>query len=126
MFLDPRNKEQRIWGIICICISGYYRVNYDEKNWALIIGQLLEDPRPISVVNRAQLIDDAFNLARVGRLSYSTALDLTSFLQTEVDYVPWKAMETALRFFDAMLSRTPAYGDFQVFNYSYIAVVYIS
>lgn len=91
----------------------------------MIIGQLLEDPRPISVVNRAQLIDDAFNLARVGRLSYSIALDLTSYLQTEVDYVPWKAMETNFRFFDTMLSRTRAYGDFQVIKFFLHFIVYI-
>ena len=57
---------------------------------------------------------DAFNLARAGRLNYSIALSLTGYMRNEVDYIPWKSMETALRFFDTMLSRTRAYGDFRV------------
>ena len=71
--------------------TGYYRVNYDEKNWKLIIKQLNEDHMKIDVINRAQIIDDAINLARSGLLSYEIALGVTSYLSKEVEYIPWAA-----------------------------------
>lgn len=51
--------------------TGYYRVNYDQQNWDLITDQLLKDHTAISPINRAQIINDAMNLARAGKL-YST------------------------------------------------------
>ena len=50
---------------------GYYRVNYDERNWELIIAQLKRDPTSIHVTKRVQILDDAFNLARAGLLNYT-------------------------------------------------------
>ena len=43
---------------------------------------------------------DAFNLARAGRLNYSIALSLTGYMRNEVDYIPWKSMETYSHFDD--------------------------
>ncbi len=101
--------------IIIFCLSsGYYRVNYDQHNWHLIIQQLTEDPREISVINRAQLIDDAFNLARTGLLDYSITLNLTHYLQREVEYIPWRSAAAGIKFLDSMLCRTEIYGIFQV------------
>ena len=96
---------------------GYYRVNYDEKNWKLIIKQLNEDHTKIHVINRAQIIDDALNLARVGQLKYELALEVTSYLNSETEYIPWAAALTGLRYLEEMLKRTPAYGDFKVSTY---------
>ena len=48
--------------------TGYYRVNYHESNWDLLIQQLRSDVESIHETNRAQLVDDAMNLARSGRL----------------------------------------------------------
>ncbi len=39
-------------------------MNYDRKNWDLIVDQLNSDHEEIHVLNRAQIIDDAFNLVR--------------------------------------------------------------
>ena len=36
-------------------ITGYYRVNYDEENWKMIIKALNEDHTKIHVINRAQV-----------------------------------------------------------------------
>jgi flagellar biosynthesis regulator FlaF len=44
--------------------SGFYRVNYDDKNWILLIDQLRQNHKAIEKTARAQLIDDSFNLGR--------------------------------------------------------------
>ena len=44
--------------------SGFYRVNYDDKNWILLIDQLRQNHTAIEKTARAQLIDDSFNLGR--------------------------------------------------------------
>lgn len=52
------------WILFNIDLSGLYKVKYDEKNWNLLIEQLAgPDYVKISSTNRAQLIDDALDLA---------------------------------------------------------------
>ena len=104
------------WLIVNLQVTGYYRVNYDKKNWQLIINQLM-DPRQfhkIAQSNRAQLIDDAMNLARAEILDYTIALDVTKYLNHETDYVPWKAAVNNLQYIDSMLIRTPDYDKMKV------------
>ena len=55
---------------------GYYRVNYPADDWSTLSEVLLENPEAISVSDRANLINDAFNLAKGGRLPFSTALQV--------------------------------------------------
>ncbi|RXM91483.1 Aminopeptidase N [Acipenser ruthenus] len=52
------------WVLANINCTGYYRVNYDTENWNRLLQQLQDNFTEIPVINRAQLIDDAFNLAR--------------------------------------------------------------
>jgi aminopeptidase N len=97
--------------------SGYYRVNYDTRNWRLLATHLLNSSSQnmFSPTTRAQLIDDALNLARAGTLGYDVALNMTRYLaDRESHYVPWKATFENMRFLNTMLRQTPAYGLFQV------------
>lgn len=64
-------------------------MNYDDENWRFLIKTLRETPTEINVLNRAQLIDDSFNLARAGKLHYSVPLRLSSYLKIEDDVLPW-------------------------------------
>ncbi|KAF0028789.1 hypothetical protein F2P81_017894 [Scophthalmus maximus] len=57
--------DDSTWLLGNINQTGYFRVNYDLQNWKLLIQQLHTSPQIISVGNRAGLIDDAFNLARI-------------------------------------------------------------
>ncbi len=59
--------------------NGYYRVNYDQENWEALTDLLLaeeeeeeeeEEEAAVEATARAQLYDDAFNLARAGIISY--------------------------------------------------------
>jgi aminopeptidase N len=97
-------------------LAGYYRVNYDAANWNLIINELLTNHDNIPPLNRAQLLDDALNLARAGKLPYSIALTLTTYLQRDNDYLPWAAALNALSFLDRRLTNNEGYDDFKVWS----------
>ena len=99
--------------IINVKETGFYRVNYDQHNWKLIEEALKSNHTSIHQTNRAQILNDAFSLARAGRLNYSTALSLTNYLQKEEDYVPWQAALHSLDYLDQMLGRTGVYGDYK-------------
>ncbi|XP_064106708.1 aminopeptidase N-like [Macrobrachium nipponense] len=98
------------WVIFNLQQIGYYRVNYDENNWYLLIQQLQTDHEVIHLINRAQIIDDALDLARAGHLSYNTALSVNSYLSKETEYVPWTAALTNMDYLESMFTRTGGYG----------------
>lgn len=97
------------WVLFNVQETGFYRVNYDHTNWRLLISSFHQLPD----VTRAQLLDDALNLALSGRLTYTIALNVTAQLITDVEYLPWSAALTALERLDTMLAVTPAYGNFK-------------
>jgi hypothetical protein len=100
----------------CISFTGFYRVNYDLRNWRLLTEYLMDREHftQIGVINRAQLLDDALNLARAGLLDYATALDVTRYLANELEYIPWKAALNALGYIDSMLVKTGNFDKFKV------------
>ncbi|XP_054718668.1 aminopeptidase Ey-like [Uloborus diversus] len=89
---------------------GYYRVNYDEHNWQLLVQQFLDDHEKIHTINRAQIIDDSLDLARAGLLNYHLALNITLYLKKENNYLPWKAAMHGFSFIDSMICRSAIYG----------------
>jgi aminopeptidase N len=69
---------------------GYYRVNYDDTNWNALINALSSPQyKNIHVMNRAQLIDDAFALADAKYFDYERAFNVLKYLVYEDDYFPW-------------------------------------
>jgi aminopeptidase N len=100
----------------CISFTGFYRVNYDLRNWRLLTEYLMDRDHftQIGIINRAQLLDDALNLARAGLLDYATALDVTRYLANELEYIPWKAALNALGYIDSMFVKTGNYDKFKV------------
>ncbi|CAB3239507.1 unnamed protein product [Arctia plantaginis] len=109
--VDNIDMKKDDWFIANIQQTGFYRVNYDKTNWEYLI-KILKDPtrfQEIHTINRAQMIDDAMNLALTGRLDYVTALNVTSYLAHERSYVPWKAGLSALGYIDTMLSKGANY-----------------
>ncbi|XP_052869863.1 aminopeptidase N [Anopheles cruzii] len=114
------------WMIVNLQQTGYYRVNYDERNWQMIVTHLQDRDKhgTIAATNRAQLIDDALNLARAGYLDYTVALNVTRYLVHETDYVPWKAAISALNYIDSMLVRTRHYGAFKKYSMELMENIY--
>jgi aminopeptidase N len=103
--LSYLDDVSRNWVIANIKHAGFYRVNYDAHNWQLLIDQLNSDFTLIDVVNRATLIDDAFNLAKVDYINQTTYLSLISYLQNETESLPFTLVTESLYFFDLMLSQ---------------------
>lgn len=95
---------------------GYYRVNYDDLSWQLIIDLLnSNDYDKVHLLNRNQLLEDAFNLAKAGLISYTVTLDLVSYLERETDYVPLYTFFKGLPSLNTYLTNTGEYYElFQV------------
>ncbi|XP_045417664.1 aminopeptidase N [Lemur catta] len=98
------------WILLNINVTGYYQVNYDEDNWNKIQTQLQTNPSVIPVINRAQIINDAFNLASAQKVSVTLALNNTLFLIQETEYMPWQAALDSLNYFKLMFDRSEVYG----------------
>ncbi|XP_023722517.1 aminopeptidase N isoform X2 [Cryptotermes secundus] len=120
-----RPTEEDKWFIFNVQQIGFYRVNYDEHNWNLLTNYLKsEDYEKIPPVNRAQILDDALNLARAGILEYSTALELTQYLEEEVDYIPWYSALNAFSFLNLRLAGTSTHPLFKEYILKLIQHVY--
>ncbi|XP_029427064.1 aminopeptidase Q [Rhinatrema bivittatum] len=97
MWLDNRSKvfpEMQLssdheWILLNVNVTGYYRANYDQLNWDRLALQLEKDPNVIPVVNRVQLIDDAFKMALSGYIEIETALSITKYLAKEEEIIVW-------------------------------------
>lgn len=65
-------------------------MHYDKKTWESI-GKALksENHSNIHVLNRAQIVDDLFNLARADYIDYYQALNIIQYLEMEESYIPW-------------------------------------
>ncbi|XP_068266131.1 aminopeptidase N [Nyctibius grandis] len=98
------------WLLLNLNVSGYFRVNYNQENWDQLLGQLATNHQAIPVINRAQIIDDAFNLARAKYVNVTLALSTTRFLSQETEYMPWQAALNNLHYFQLMFDRSEVFG----------------
>ncbi|XP_038838784.1 aminopeptidase N-like [Salvelinus namaycush] len=103
------------WVLANTKVSGFFRVNYDSGNWERLLKQLSTDHEAIPVINRAQIVDDAFNLARARTVSTILALRTTLFLQREREYMPWQTANSNLGYFFLMFDRSDVYGPMQAY-----------
>ncbi|XP_055851692.1 glutamyl aminopeptidase-like isoform X2 [Episyrphus balteatus] len=103
---------------------GYYRVNYPQEIWEQINKALFNTPAAFSISDRAHLLNDAFTLADSTQLSYKTALDLTKFLQNELEYVPWNVATSKLLSMKNLLYYTDVFNDFRKYARRLLIQVY--
>ncbi|KMQ84727.1 aminopeptidase n, partial [Lasius niger] len=91
----PRKEDE--WIIVNLQQVGYCRVNYEPENWRNIARYLNSaNYTKIHVLNRAQIIDDAFYFLSTRQLNLYIFLELTEYLSQETDYVAWYPMIKAL------------------------------
>lgn len=87
---------------------------YDDVNYDKMLSQLLTNHTVIPPINRAQLLDDALNVAKSGILHYEKAMELTRYLKFERDLIPWMTADKTLGFIDDMLRGTSSYDQWKV------------
>ncbi|EDW42337.1 glutamyl aminopeptidase [Drosophila sechellia] len=104
--------------------TGYYRVNYEEDLWALLIQQLTTNPARFEIADRGHLLNDAFALADASQLSYKIPLDMTAYLAQERDFVPWYVASNKLRSLHRSLMFSEGYISYLTYARSLIAGVY--
>ncbi|NXX19078.1 AMPN Aminopeptidase, partial [Podargus strigoides] len=98
------------WLLLNLNVSGFFRVNYNQENWDQLLSQLSSNHQAIPMINRAQIIDDAFNLARAKHVNVTLALSTTRFLGQETAYMPWQAALNNLQYFQLMFDRSEVFG----------------
>ncbi|XP_067653003.1 aminopeptidase N-like [Haliotis asinina] len=111
----PDPSQENSWVIVNAQQSGYYRVNYEEKNWMALIKQLETDHTVFPPTTRGQIINDAWSLFDAGVLKIGIALRTLNFLKNEVDYVSWRAFARHDSFLTSMLERTQYHGALREF-----------
>lgn len=87
--ITGREIFENDWLILNKQRTGYYCVNYDKKNWKLIINALKKNPYTIHPYNRVQLIQDAFNLFLCNHIESDIFFDLISYLKDEKETLVW-------------------------------------
>ncbi|XP_077452089.1 alanyl (membrane) aminopeptidase-like b [Stigmatopora argus] len=124
--MPPFVSQQGEWILANVNCTGYYRVNYDLENWQRLLVQLNSNPDRIPVMNRGQLIDDAFNLARAKMVDVTLALNTTLFLDRERAYIPWESAVRNLEYFILMFDRSEVYGSMQTYLRNQVKNLYMS
>ncbi|KAJ8664408.1 hypothetical protein QAD02_006070 [Eretmocerus hayati] len=104
------------WILLNKQVTGYYRVNYDENNWHLIINYMKSSKKSllnIHQLNRAQLFNDALILMNGNRLSLSILLKLITILEQESDYIVWISALNTIEWLRPVLVFTQYYPIFE-------------
>ncbi|XP_059217370.1 aminopeptidase N [Stomoxys calcitrans] len=103
------------WLILNKQSTGFYRINYDERNWRLIIEGLISKPYQIDVRNRAQLMHDAYRFSSSKRLSHSILMEMLTYLSKEDQYAPWSTANGIINVYNRYLNGHGDYKNFQEF-----------
>lgn len=121
----PKPWTVNDWIVVNIQQSGYYRVNYEDGLWDLITRQLNGNGfEAIHLLNRAQLIDDSFHLARAGRIGFDVMMGIMNYLERETDYVPWAMMNRANTLLNRWLTGSSVHFNYQGFMIKNIERIY--
>uniref|UniRef100_T1PH43 Aminopeptidase n=1 Tax=Musca domestica TaxID=7370 RepID=T1PH43_MUSDO len=116
--------DKEDWLILNKQSTGYYRINYDEENWKLIIDGLIKSPYKIHPRNRAQLMHDAYRFSASNRLAHSVLLDMMTYLPKEDQYAPWSTANGIINVYNRYLSGDAKYYDFQMFVAEIVTPIY--
>ncbi|CAF0920546.1 unnamed protein product [Brachionus calyciflorus] len=98
LILETAKIQSDSWIIGNLRHASFLRVNYDTNNWNLLINQLNNDHTVIHPINRAELLDDSFNLGRAELLNQVLFLNISKYLINENDSLPFFPAFNALDF----------------------------
>jgi len=80
--------EEVQWVKVNTNMNGYYIVHYEDDDWEALIKQLKTNPYVLSDKDRANLINNIFELAGLGKVSLQRAFDLIDYLGNETYTAP--------------------------------------
>nr|XP_025147986.1 leucyl-cystinyl aminopeptidase isoform X3 [Bubalus bubalis] len=80
--------EEVQWIKVNTNMTGYYIVHYADDNWEALIKQLKINPYVLSDKDRANLINNIFELAGLGKVPLQRAFDLIDYLRNETYTAP--------------------------------------
>uniref|UniRef100_A0A2K6JQA0 Leucyl-cystinyl aminopeptidase n=1 Tax=Rhinopithecus bieti TaxID=61621 RepID=A0A2K6JQA0_RHIBE len=80
--------EEVLWAKVNINMNGYYIVHYADDDWEALINQLKINPYVLSDKDRANLINNIFELAGLGKVPLQRAFDLINYLGNENHTAP--------------------------------------
>ena len=115
--------EPESWILANIQGGGFYRVNYDERNWRLLSQQLHANHEAIHVLNRAHLISDAFAVAGVGLMSFGTVFDMLKYAKKEDHNVPWVTMRDGMAYIKDMVTSSRIERGFKVLITEFLLLI---
>ncbi|CAG9772411.1 unnamed protein product [Ceutorhynchus assimilis] len=120
--LPSENEE---WILLNTQAAGFYRVHYGEM-WRNISTSIHSDEfGGIPQLNRAQLLDDVFALARANHLNYSFLFDFVDYLTEEVSLYPWITALNGCEYILRRVGHATALGiKIQVRFFPYLSKVY--
>nr|XP_014098397.2 aminopeptidase N-like [Bactrocera oleae] len=112
------------WLILNKQSTGYYRINYDTRNWQLIADGLVKRPKIVHTRNRAQLLYDANKFVTNDRLEHAILLRLLAYLPGEDQYAPWTAANAIITNYYAYLNGHADYEQFKLYIQSLVNNIY--
>ncbi|XP_046879168.1 endoplasmic reticulum aminopeptidase 1b isoform X1 [Hypomesus transpacificus] len=80
--------EEVDWVKFNVDMSGYYMVHYEGRGWSALTQLLRHNHTALSSNDRASLINNAFQLVSVGKVSLDVALELSLYLSKETEIMP--------------------------------------
>nr|XP_012232969.1 PREDICTED: aminopeptidase N-like isoform X1 [Linepithema humile]XP_012232970.1 PREDICTED: aminopeptidase N-like isoform X1 [Linepithema humile] len=93
LIFTEKDFDATDWIIVNIQQTGYYRVKYDFENLQKLQRYLnSKHYAKIHILNRAQIIDDAFYFLLQKQLKYSLFWNLTRFVTRDANFVTWYPM----------------------------------
>ncbi|XP_031337562.1 aminopeptidase N-like [Photinus pyralis] len=101
------------WFILNVQQSGYYRVNYDSRNWELISDALKKDHRVIHPLNRAKLLEDSLYLGLTGDLSPEIFSKVSEYVVNEEDPLVLAVVQTTFAEMDNKFYYAKGQSDFK-------------
>ncbi|EZA50666.1 Aminopeptidase N [Ooceraea biroi] len=101
--LEPIRKNN--WIIVNLQQTGYYRVKYEQWNWQLLAKYLNSKKyENIHVLNRAQIIDDAYYFMMTEELDCDMFFFITKYLSQELNFKAWYPMLKIFEYISPYLS----------------------
>lgn len=86
------------WVLVNLPPQGFYRANYDMENWKSLEKDLLNETVSLEDNVLSLLLDDSYQLAKAGRLSYSVPFNFTIKAASRSSLLPFKTIDRHLKF----------------------------